>query len=45
MVDWPACLDRTTPGARHVEVRSTHLGMGLDPDVWQTVADALGARP
>lgn len=45
VVDWPACLDRTTPGARHVEVRSTHLGMGLDPDVWQTVADALGARP
>jgi pimeloyl-ACP methyl ester carboxylesterase len=45
VVDWPACLDRTTAGARHVEVRSTHLGMGLDPDVWQTVADALGARP
>ncbi len=44
VVDWPACLDRTTPGARHVEVRSTHLGLGLDPDVWLTVAGALATR-
>jgi pimeloyl-ACP methyl ester carboxylesterase len=41
IVDWRSCLDRITPGARNVEVTSSHLGMGLDPDVWTAVADAL----
>ena len=44
VVSWPACLDRTSPAAEHVEVFSTHLGMGVDPDVWAVVADRL-ARP
>jgi hypothetical protein len=26
-----------------VEVSSTHIGMGVDPDVWRLVADRLGA--
>jgi hypothetical protein len=25
----------------HVEVSSTHSGMGIDPDVWAIVADRL----
>jgi hypothetical protein len=41
VVSWPACIDRFTPGVRHVEVTSTHLGLGLDPDVWRIVADQL----
>jgi pimeloyl-ACP methyl ester carboxylesterase len=41
VVSWPACIDRFTPGVRHVEVSSTHLGLGLDPDVWRIVADQL----
>lgn len=41
VVDWPACLDRRSPRAAHVEVESTHVGMGLDPEVWLTVASAL----
>lgn len=36
-----ACIDRRTPGIEHVEVTSTHLGMGIDPDVWSVVADRL----
>ena len=43
IVSWPACIDRHTPGVRHVEVRSTHIGLGIDPDVWEIVATALGA--
>ena len=43
VVSWPACIDRTSPDVEHVEVRSTHAGMGLDPDVWQVVADRLAA--
>jgi dienelactone hydrolase len=42
IVSWGACIDRTSPQARHVEVRSTHLSLGIDPDVWLTVARALG---
>ena len=41
VVSWPACIDRFTPGVRHVEVTSTHLGLGLDPDVWRIVAAQL----
>lgn len=42
IVSWGACIDRTSPLVRHIEVRSTHLSMGIDPDVWLTVARALG---
>ena len=41
IVDWRACIDDDTPGARNIEVRSTHLGMGIDPDVWQILAETL----
>lgn len=41
VVAWAACIDRTSPDVEHVEVTSTHAGMGLDPDVWETVATRL----
>jgi predicted alpha/beta hydrolase family esterase len=41
VVGWRPCVDHDTPGAMNVEVRSSHLGMGFDPDVWTAVADAL----
>lgn len=44
VVAWQACIDRHTAGVEHVEVSSTHLGLGIDPDVWETVARTL-ARP
>jgi hypothetical protein len=44
IVAWEACLDRVSPNVEHVEVRSTHIGMGVDPDVWAVVAQRL-ARP
>ena len=44
VVDWPACLDRTSPDVEHVEVGSTHVGMGLDPAVWSVVARRLADR-
>ena len=45
VVDWRACLDRRSQAVRHVEVRSSHLGLGLDPAVWITVARALAPTP
>ena len=44
IVSWQACIDRSSLDVEHVEVFSTHLGMGIDPDVWRLVADRL-ARP
>ena len=41
VVAWEACIDRTTEGVEHVEVGSTHLGLGIDPDVWEIVGRAL----
>jgi triacylglycerol lipase len=38
IVDWRACLD---PAAEHVEVRSSHLGMGLNAAVYEHIARAL----
>lgn len=38
VVDWRGCLD---PGARTVEVRSSHLGMAIDPLVFDVVAATL----
>ncbi|KQV77386.1 hypothetical protein ASC64_00595 [Nocardioides sp. Root122] len=45
IVAWQACLDHTSPDAEHVEVSSTHIGMGIDPDVWTVVADRLARGP
>jgi pimeloyl-ACP methyl ester carboxylesterase len=41
IVAWQACIDRASPRVRHVEVGSTHLGLGIDPDVWLLVAREL----
>ena len=40
VVDWRACLD---PGGEQVEVRASHLGMGLNAEVYAEVGNALGA--
>ncbi|MEL6983903.1 MAG: alpha/beta fold hydrolase [Actinomycetota bacterium] len=40
-VDWRACIDRASTDVTMVEVTSTHIGLGLDPDVWLTAARAL----
>jgi pimeloyl-ACP methyl ester carboxylesterase len=38
IVDWRACLD---PAARHIEVRTSHCGMAVDPVVMDHVLAAL----
>ena len=41
VVDWRACVDRFSARVHHVEVRSSHVGLGIDPDVWRAAATAL----
>jgi triacylglycerol lipase len=38
IVDWHACLD---PCAEHVEVRSSHVGMAANRQVYRVIADSL----
>ena len=45
IADWRACID---PSGRAREVRTSHVGMALDPDVLDIVVEVLGevhARP
>lgn len=41
VVDWRACIDTVSPDVEHVEVRSTHAGITIDPDVWGGIARRL----
>jgi pimeloyl-ACP methyl ester carboxylesterase len=41
VVPWLASLDHHSADVRHIQVRSTHLGLGVDPDVWEIVARSL----
>ena len=41
IVAWQACIDDRSPDVEHVEVRSTHLGLGISADVYEVVARAL----
>lgn len=43
IVDWRACIDRSSPEVVHYEVDSTHLSMGIDPAVWGIVLQTLQA--
>jgi hypothetical protein len=41
IVAWQACIDHDNPQVDHVEVSSSHFGMGIDPDVWLLTAKLL----
>lgn len=40
-VSWPACIDRVSKRVTHIEVKSSHGSMGVDPDVWRIVGEKL----
>ena len=41
VVAWQACIDRHGSNVEHVEVETTHLGLGLSPDVFEIIATRL----
>lgn len=43
VVDWRACIDHATPDVDNVEVSSSHFGIGIDPDVWRSLAEWFAA--
>ena len=44
VVAWQACIDHTNPDVEHVEVASTHLGLGFHAEVWRVIARRLARR-
>ena len=44
VVSWQACIDRVNASTEHVEVNTTHIGLGMSPDVFAIIADRLGRR-
>ena len=41
IVNWRACLD---PAAEQVEVHASHIGMGMNAEVFAEIGNALGRR-
>ena len=42
---WRACVDRESALSENVEVRASHTGMAMNPDVLHVVADRLAQEP
>ena len=43
VVDWEACRDDVNAQAVHIEVKTTHLGLGVSPEVLKIVAQRLAS--
>jgi alpha/beta superfamily hydrolase len=43
IVGWQASIDKYTAGADHVEVNTTHFGLGICPEVFKIVARKLAS--
>lgn len=43
VVAWKACIDHHTSSVEHVEVKSTHVGLGFSPEVYKIIAQRLAA--
>lgn len=45
VVAWGACIDRDCANIEHVEVGTTHLGLGFSAEVYRIIAERLAAKP
>lgn len=44
IVGWQASIDKLNPHAEHIEVKATHLGLGISPDVFKILATKLAEK-
>lgn len=44
VVAWRACIDERSPNVEHVEVETTHLGLGFSPEVYEIIAARLASQ-
>jgi pimeloyl-ACP methyl ester carboxylesterase len=43
VVTWEACIDHRSPDVEHIEVFSSHTGLGFSPQAYHILADRLAA--
>jgi hypothetical protein len=43
VVAWEACIDPDNPHVEHIEVRTSHSGLGFNPEVFRIVAKRLAS--
>jgi pimeloyl-ACP methyl ester carboxylesterase len=41
IVAWQACIDRNGSNVEHIEVKTTHFGLGFSPEVFKIIAQRL----
>ncbi|MEL7486337.1 MAG: alpha/beta hydrolase [Pseudomonadota bacterium] len=41
IVDWRASVDVYNPQTKNIAVKTSHLGLGVNPKVWRIIADVL----
>jgi hypothetical protein len=44
VVAWKACIDPFPNEVEHVEVETTHLGLGFSSEVFEIIAERLARR-
>ncbi|MDJ1139424.1 alpha/beta hydrolase [Marinicella sp. X102] len=44
VVGWRASVDRYNEHARNIEISCSHLGMGVDAEVWRIIAETLAKQ-
>lgn len=44
IVNWSACIDWKSKNVKHYEVNSSHLSLGIDPNVWKIIVQELENR-
>ena len=45
VVAWQACIDRYNPDVEHIEVFSSHVGLGIHAEVYALIAQRLAMAP
>ncbi|MFT7141496.1 MAG: pimeloyl-ACP methyl ester carboxylesterase, partial [Sulfitobacter sp.] len=43
VVAWQACIDDKSPNVEHIEVTSSHIGLGISADAYRIIASGLQA--
>ena len=43
VVAWQACIDERSPHVEHVEIFSSHMGLGFSPEAYRILADRLSS--
>jgi hypothetical protein len=41
VVAWEACIDNHCSNVEHIEVATTHFGLGFSPEVFRIIAERL----